>query len=172
MEFQRRGEDEISKLLHLVVQYASRLKLQIKYEDPQQRVQGAHNDAARAVGTLSLDFRWLMKHLEYNRSIYSKTVFNSSISEAHLQDCCRRLRQKGDLLAHKQHLQDNLQEETEGTRKKRSGKDPVAQSKKEKCGTIASISEFFMVAIDLARTVENSLKANIPVSCNVGTTSP
>ena len=170
MEFQRRGEDEISKLLHLVVLYASRLKLQIKYEDPQQREQGAHGDADRAVGKFSLDFRWLMKHLEYNRSIYSKGVFNSSIPEVYIHHCCRGLRLKGDLLAHKQHLQDNLQEETEGAQKKGSGKTTTEQSKKGKCGTIASIHEFFAVAIELARKVEDSLKDDIPVSCNFSAT--
>ena len=164
MEFQRRGEDEISKFLHLVIRHASRLKLQIKYEDPQQREQGAHSNAARAVGTLSLDFRWLMKHLEYNRSIYSKAVFNSSISEAYIQWCCRKLREKGDLVAHKQHLQDNLQEEMESAQKKGNEEKPMEQSKKEKCGTIASINEFFTVAIELARKVEDSLKCKIPVS--------
>lgn len=108
-EFQRRGEDELAKFFHQVVEYASKYtigkekrSLNLNYEEPGTRKQ--HKNASSVLGRASLDFRWLMKHLEYNQLKYSKYIFKSQLSEDEIKITCKAVRKKADELAHQQDL--------------------------------------------------------------------
>ena len=106
-------------------------------------------DASKVLGTLSLDFRWQMKHFQYNRGIYSKKIFHGHISTQDLQHKPLNLRKLIDELAHQNHLSDNYKF------KERASSDA-------KCGTSKKIIEFFEKLVWLIDKMTQCLK--IPVS--------
>lgn len=160
MEFQRRGEDEVAKFFHKVIEFASEQKdLQLNYEDPESRK--VSQNPTRVIGVWSLDFRWQMKHLLYNRSKYSSHVFNGLVSESYIMQRCRQLKDQADEMAHKQHLMDNLRQKGvkdgaglkeeeqvrgEGTKQRRSS------------GTRRYIQQFFETAIEFTEEIERSTR--------------
>ena len=153
-EFQRRGEDELAKFFHQVVEYASKFtigkekrSLNLNYEEPGMKKQ--HKNASSVLGRASLDFRWLMKHLEYNRGNYSRYIFNHQLSKDEIERICQALRTKADELAHQQDLYNRTD----------SGKNVI----KLKPVDIKPIIEFFQTSIEFTRKAEQSLKKDIQV---------
>ena len=153
-EFQRRGEDELAKFFHQVVEYASKFtigkekrSLNLNYEEPGMKKQ--HKNASSVLGRASLDFRWLMKHLEYNRPKYSRYIFKGQLSEDEIKRICQALRTKADELAHQQGLYNRTD----------SGKNVTELKPVD----IEPIIEFFQTSIEFTRKVEQSLKKDIQV---------
>ena len=154
IDFQRRGIDEGAKIFHKIIKYASERGFDLNFEDPKLRDKdnrGLHKDPSRVLGKDSLDFRWQMKHLCYNRTVYCKFVFGNKISEVDLLDATNWLRSSIGSIAHQQNLADHYKEaEPEGGPKK--------------CGTVSSIEEFFRTITGFANDVTKCLQAVIPVS--------
>ena len=157
-EFQRRGEDELAKFFHQVVEYASKYTsgkekkpLNLNYEEPGTKKQ--HKNAGSVLGRASLDFRWLMKHLEYNRPKYSKYIFKGQISEDEIKRICQAVRKKADELAHQQDLYNRTD----------SGKNVIQLKPVD----IDSITEFFQTSIEFTRKAEQSLKKEIQVRTTI-----
>ena len=158
MDYQRRGEDEAAKFFHLVIRHASTLGLKINYEDPEEREapgKGISQDPTKILGKFSLDFRWQMKHFQFNRTVYSKSVFSGQeINEEYLLDVSRELRHIADTMAHKQYLPDSYQE-----------KENVSEPNSNKCGTVQCILRFFEHMITFVDKVLNDIEhTHIPVS--------
>ena len=154
IDFQRRGIDEATKIFHKVIKYTSEQGLDLNFEDPKLRDKdnrGLHKDPSRVLGKESLDFRWQMKHLCYNRTVYCKSVFDNKISEAKLQDITKRLGNLSGSIAHQQNLADHY-------------KEAEPERGVKKCGTISSIKGFFITIIGFADEVTKCLQAVIPVS--------
>ena len=153
-EFQRRGEDELAKFFHQVVDYASKYTigkekkpLNLNYEEPGMKKQ--HKNASSVLGRASLDFRWLMKHLEYNGPKYSRYIFKSQLSGDEIKRICQALRTKADELAHQQDLYNRTD----------SGKNVTELKPVD----IEPITEFFQTSIEFTRKAEQSLKKEIQV---------
>ena len=154
-DFQRRGCDEATKFFHIVIEYAS-AQTGLKYEVRDKDGGKTTEDASKVLGTLSLDFRWQMKHFQYNRDIYSKKIFRGHISTQDLERKPWNLRKLIDSLAHQQNLSDNYKF------KERANSDV-------KCGASKQITEFFESLISLVDDMTQCLKINnIPAStvCN------
>lgn len=144
IDFQRRATDEAAKFFHLVIKHASQRGLKIRYEDPEIREKGKkgiHADPTRILGTSSLDFRWQMKHFQYNRDVYSKQVFHKLISSDLLEVMTQELRTLADSIAHQQNLADNYKDNDESVRYG------------TKCGTSRQIEKFFMMLNKLVDTM-------------------
>ena len=157
-EFQRRGEDELAKFFHQVVEYASKYTsgkekkpLNLNYEEPGMKKQ--HKNASSVLGRASLDFRWLMKHLEYNRPKYSRYIFKGQISEDEIKRICQAVRRKADELAHQQDLYHRTD----------SGKNVIELKPVD----IDPITEFFQTSIEFTRKAEQSLKKEIQVRATI-----
>ena len=152
-DFQRRGCDEATKFFHIVIEYASaQTGLRLLYEVRDKDGGKTTEDASKVLGTLSLDFRWQMKHFQYNRDIYSKKIFCGRISTQDLQHKPLNLRKLIDELAHQQNLSDNYRF------KERANSDV-------KCGASKQITEFFESLISLVDDMTQCLKTNnVPVS--------
>lgn len=150
-EFQRKGEDEMAKFFHLVIEHASQLDTEklpngLNYEDPLSKK--IHKNAKQTIGTASLDFRWQMKHLEYNLASYSRYVFRGTIKADELKKQCEKLKRKADDMAHKQHLY-----RAERPRGIRNGG-----------GVLDSIQDFLQSGIKLVEQVLHILNSKISVS--------
>ena len=153
MDYQRRGEDEAAKFFHLVIHHASTLGLKINYEDPEEREapgKGISQDPTKILGKFSLDFRWQMKHFQFNRTVYSKSVFSGQeIDEEYLLKVSRDLRHIADTMAHKQYLPDSYQE--------KENMSDHSQENANKCGTAQCILAFFQHMITFVDKVLNDL---------------
>ena len=156
MEFQRRAEDELTKFIYTLVESASKMNLNFKYENPISK----HCDmsAAEALQGPALDFRWQLKHLEYNRTLFCREVFKQKITEPEFRRWTRNLREKADKLAHKQHLQDDLRVAEE--------RDQSQDEKSEaKAGTSDAISHLLDEMIQFTEKIYRSHRdKHIPVS--------
>ena len=151
-EFQRRGCDEATKFFHIVIEHAaaqvaSRLLYEVRDKDGEKTTE----DASKVLGTLSLDFRWQMKHFQYNRDIYSKKIFHGRISTQDLQHKPLNLRKLIDSLL-------NLSISYKFTTS-------------VQCGSIVSkqITEFFESLISLVDNMTQSLKTDciaVSISCH------
>lgn len=163
MEFQRRGEDELTKFIYKVVQGASGMGLALKFENPVNK--SCDMSAAEALRGPALDFRWQMKHLEYNRSLYCKEVFKK-IKEGDLRTWTRSMREKADRLAHKQHLQDHLRTGKEGMEGQEGAMVEEQERRKEpKAGTSDDISRSLDEMVNFTEKIYLSQKhMNLPVS--------
>ena len=152
-DFQRRGCDEATKFFHIVIEYASaQTGLRLQYEVRDKDGVKTTEDASKVLGTLSLDFRWQMKHFQYNRDIYSKKIFRGHISTQDLEHKPWNLRKLIDSLAHQQNLSDNYKF------KERANSDV-------KCGASKQITKFFESLISLVDDMTQCLKTNnVPVS--------
>ena len=94
------------EFIYKLVESASKMNLNFKlYENPISKQ--CDMSAGEALRGPALDFRWQLKHLEYNRSLFCKEVFKQKIGEPEFRKWTRNLREKAKL-AHKQHLQDDL----------------------------------------------------------------
>ena len=166
MEYQRRGEDELTKFIYKVVQSASAMELPLKFENPVNRT--CDMTASEALRGPALDFRWQMKHLEYNRTLYCKEVFGKKIREGDLKTWTRSLREKADRVAHKQHLQDNLRIGKEGAEGKDGAMTAEEQGRKEpKVGGSTATQNLLDEMVNFTEKIYCSQKhKNIPVSCH------
>ena len=72
------------------------MNLPFKYEDPISKQLGMN--AREALRGPALDFRWQLKHLEYNRSLFCKEVFKQKIGEPEFKRRIINLIEKVDKL--------------------------------------------------------------------------
>ena len=108
IEFQRRGEDELTKFIYILVRAGATIKTRwpfvCKYRDP---VTEAPITAKKALSGPALDFRWQMKHLQFNRCFYCQKVLDAN--EEFLWRWTKYFREEANKMAHQQHLKDLLQ---------------------------------------------------------------
>ena len=100
------AKDEFTKFNYKLLESASKMNLPFKYENPISKQFGMN--AREALRGPALDFRWQLKHLEYNRSLFCREMFKQKIGEPEFRKWTRNLREKADKLAYNQHLQDDL----------------------------------------------------------------
>lgn len=166
MEFQRMAEDELTKFIYKLVETASKMNLAFKYENPATKT--CDMTASEALQGPALDFRWQMKHLEYNRTLFCREVFRHRISESDLRTSTRSLKEKADRLAHKQHLQDDLRVKRNAAHDGVVDKEEKMMKSEAKTGTTTAILNLLDEIIQFTEKIFRSLiQIKIPVSSTV-----
>ena len=94
IELQRKAENEFVQFVYKLLEHASKMNLNFKYENPISKQ--CDMSAAEALHGPALDFRWQLKHLEYNRTLFCREVFKQKITEPEFIRCIRKLREKAD----------------------------------------------------------------------------
>lgn len=100
LDYQRKFEDELTKLLNRLVHYCQDKCPHITFSF--QDTQG--NQCTPAVGMAQgdLDLYWLVKHIEYNAACYARVIY---VQQDFIVEKCKKLREFRNKLAHKKHLQ-------------------------------------------------------------------
>ena len=114
IDYQRRGEDELTKLIYKVVQAASDIVTshRCKYKDSRDK---SLTTADEALKSHAWDFRWQMKHLKHNSTFYRTEVFEN-ITAKWLKTQTQDFKENADSMAHKQHLKDKKAGGTQATK--------------------------------------------------------
>ena len=108
IDFQRRGEDELTRFIYEVVKAAIPVgkKWPCKYWDPRAN---APTTADKALEQFAVDFRWQMKHLQFNSAFYCEKILY--IEEEWLRTWTEHFIDKANDIAHQKYLTETLQEE-------------------------------------------------------------
>ena len=148
MDYQRRAEDELAKFLYIVVKRASKMSLKISYYiyvPADRNFEPTFNFNKALESGSVLDLRWQLKHLIgfKNRSLYYNSVFRPSWTLNEFINLLNYIKQKGNNLAHKKHLRDQLRgQQTVGV----------------KSGTFNDINDLLDGMINLADMIYNAMQ--------------